>query len=367
MIVTLIFLDEVGFNALSKIMQFRVQCTLRRAIWQIALQFQRRRFKMNYRRLGNAGLKVSELSFGAWATFGDQIGESAAEGLMRAAYEGGVNFFDNAESYAGGDAETMMGNVLKRVGWRRESYLVSTKFYWGLNEGVNQKNTLNRKYLVYAIDGSLKRLQLDYVDLIFCHRPDPETPIEETVWAMHKIIEQGKALYWGTSEWSAYEIVSALHLAEKHHLHKPISEQSHYNLFTRQVMEKEFARLFREHHYGDVIWSPLASGLLSGKYNNGIPADSRAAQPGYEWLQNATLSPARIEKVKQLVPVANDLGCSLAQMALAWCLKNQNVSSVILGASRVEQLQENLGALDVEPKLTPEVLGRIDAILGNKP
>ena len=322
---------------------------------------------MNYRRLGTAGIKVSELSFGAWVTFGQQISETVAEHLMQTAYDAGINFFDNAESYAAGNAETVMGKALKHAGWRRESFLVSSKFFWGLHEGVNQKNTLNRKYLLNAINGSLQRLQLEYVDVIFCHRPDPETPIEETVWAMHNIIESGKALYWGTSEWSAYEIVSALHFAEKHHLHKPVTEQSHYNMFTRQVIEKEYARLFREHHYGDVTWSPLASGLLSGKYNNGIPADSRAAQPGYEWLQKSGITPARVEKVKQLVPVANDLGCSLAQLALAWCLKNQNISSVILGASRVEQLQENLKALEVEPKLTPDVLQRIDEIMGNKP
>lgn len=322
---------------------------------------------MNYRRLGNAGLKVSELSLGAWVTFGEQITEDMAGTLMRTAYDAGVNFFDNAEAYAGGSAETIMGNVLKRAGWRRESYLVSTKFFWGLHEGINQKHTLNRKYLLHAMDGSLKRLQLDYVDLVFCHRPDPETPLEESVWAMHNLIEAGKAIYWGTSEWSAYEIVSAIYIADKHHLHKPVSEQSHYNLFTRHVIEKEYARLFREHHYGDVIWSPLASGLLSGKYNNGIPPGSRAAHSGYEWLQNSVLSPARVEKVKQLVPVAADLGCTLAQLALAWCLKNPNISSVILGATRVEQLQENLGALEVEPKLTPEVLARIDTIMGNKP
>lgn len=320
---------------------------------------------MNYRRLGKAGIQVSELSFGAWVTFGSQIGEDTAAALMRTAYEAGVNFFDNAESYAGGRAETVMGNVLKQLGWRRESYLVSTKLYWGLNEGANQKNTLNRKYLTSAIDGSLKRLQLDYVDLVFCHRADSETPIEETVWAMHNIIESGKALYWGTSEWTAYEIVSAIYIAEKYRLHAPVSEQSHYNLLTRDRIEKEYARLFREHSYGDVTWSPLASGLLSGKYNESIPTDSRAAQPGYEWLQKNGITPARIEKVKQLVPIANDLGCSLAQMSLAWCLKNQNISSVILGASRVEQLQENLGAQDVVAKLTPDVMARIETALNS--
>lgn len=320
---------------------------------------------MNYRHLGRAGIQVSELSFGAWVTFGQQIGEETAGALMRTAYDAGVNFFDNAESYAGGRAETVMGNVLQHSGWRRESYLVSTKLFWGLNEGVNQQNTLNRKYLTEAIDGSLKRLQLDYVDLVFCHRADPDTPIEETVWAMHNIIEAGKALYWGTSEWSAYEIVSALYMAEKHHLHKPVSEQSHYNLFTRDRLEKEYARLFREHSYGDVIWSPLASGLLSGKYNNGIPADSRAAQPGYEWLLKSGITPARVDKVKQLAPIANDLGCTMAQLAIAWCLKNQNISCVILGASRVEQLQENLRASEVAPRLTPDVLAQIDGALGN--
>jgi voltage-dependent potassium channel beta subunit len=322
---------------------------------------------MNYRNLGNTGIRVSELSYGAWVTFGSQIGEDAAEQLMRTAYDAGINFFDNAESYAGGKAETVMGNVLKRTGWRRESYLVSSKFFWGLNEGVNQKNTLNRKYLTSAIDGSLKRYQLDYLDIIFCHRPDPSTPIEETVWAMHNIIEAGKALYWGTSEWSAYEIVSALYIADKHHLHKPVSEQSHYNMLTRQVMEKEYVRLFREHHYGDVIWSPLASGLLSGKYASGIPADSRAAQPGYEWLRDTRITPARIEQVQQLAPIAQDLGCSMAQMAIAWCLKNPYLSSVILGASRPEQLMENIGALDVVPRLTPDVMARIDDVLGNTP
>lgn len=322
---------------------------------------------MNYRSLGPSGIKVSELSFGAWVTFGAQVGQDAAEQLMRTAFDAGVNYFDNAEAYAGGRAETIMGAALKAAGWDRDAYLISTKFYWGLEEGVNRENTLNRKYLTRAIDGSLRRLQLDYIDIVFCHRADADTPIQETVWAMHNIIESGKALYWGTSEWSAYEIVSALYLAEKYHLHAPITEQSHYNLFTRDRVEREYSRLFREHHYGDVVWSPLASGLLSGKYNNGIPADSRAAQPGYEWLRNSGITPARVEKVKQLAPLANELGCSMAQLALAWCLKNENISSVILGASKVAQLEENLGALAVVPKLTPPVLERIDAILGNNP
>lgn len=322
---------------------------------------------MNYRRLGKAGIRVSELSFGAWVTFGEQVGEDLAADLMKTAYDAGVNFFDNAEVYAGGKAESIMGSALKRLGWPRDSYLVSTKLYWGLNAGTNRENTLNRKYLTQAIDGSLKRLQLDFVDLVFCHRPDPDTPVEETVWAMHNMIEAGKALYWGTSEWSAYEIVSALYLADRHHLHKPVTEQSHYNLFSRERMEVRYARLFAEHGYGDVIWSPLASGLLSGKYNDGIPAASRAALPGYEWLQRGTITPERIAKVKQLAPVADELGCTMAQLAIAWCLKNPNVSSVILGASRVPQLEENLGAEDVLPKLTPEIMGRIDGIVGDRP
>ena len=322
---------------------------------------------MNYRRLGPAGLRVSELSFGAWVTFGQQIGQDMADRLMHTAYDAGVNFFDNAEVYANGQAETVMGNVFKNAKWQRESYVVSTKFFWGIREMVNQQNTLNRKYLMEAIDGSLKRLQLDYVDVIFAHRADPDTPIEETVWAMHNLVESGKALYWGTSEWTAYEIVSAIYIADKHHLHKPITEQSHYNMFTRERLEKEYVRLFQEHHYGNVIWSPLASGFLSGKYNNGIPADSRAAQPGYEWLQKSVTNTERIEKAKQLAPLASDLGATMSQMAIAWCLKNPYLSSVILGASRAEQLQENLGAQDIIAKLTPDVMERIENILQNKP
>ncbi len=322
---------------------------------------------MKYRRLGPSGLQVSELSFGAWVTFGQQIGQDAADRLMHTAYDAGVNFFDNAEVYANGQAETVMGNTFKAAKWQRESFVVSTKFFWGIRELVNQQNTLNRKYLLEAINGSLKRLQLDYVDVVFAHRPDPETPIEETVWAMHSLVESGKALYWGTSEWSAYEIVSAIYIADKHHLHKPITEQSHYNMFTRERLEKEYVRLFQEHQYGNVIWSPLASGFLSGKYNNGIPADSRASQPGYEWLQKSVTNTERIDKVKQLAPIADELGTTMSQLAIAWCLKNPHLSSVILGASRVEQLQENLGAQDLAPKLTPEVMERIESILQNKP
>lgn len=321
---------------------------------------------MNYRGLGSAGLKVSELSLGAWVTYGGQVGEDTAEKCMLAAYEAGVNFFDNAESYARGNAETVMGGVLKKLGWRRSSYVVSTKFYWGLHDGPNEKNTLNRKRLMEAIDGSLRRLQLDCVDLIFCHRPDPQTPIEETVWAMSDIVRQGKALYWGTSEWSADQIMQAYQIAERHHLHKPQMEQPQYNLLWRDRVEKEYARLYKEIGLGLTTWSPLASGLLTGKYNDGIPADSRAALKGYEWVKEG-FTPERIEKVKQLQPVAAGLGCSMAQMAIAWCLKNPNVSTVITGASRVEQVHQNLKALEVVPRLTPDVMEQIDKILGNRP
>lgn len=322
---------------------------------------------MNYRRLGKAGIKVSEISFGAWVTFGAQVSEQVAEDCMRVAYDAGVNFFDNAESYAGSRAETVMGSILKKMGWGRESYLVSTKLFWGLHDRVNMKQTLNRKYLLQAIDGSLKRLELDFVDLLFCHRNDPETPIEETVWAMHNIIEQGKAIYWGTSEWSAAEIMEACSIADRHHLHRPVAEQPQYNLLVRDRFEKEYARVFHDVGYGAVTWSPLASGVLSGKYKHGIPEGSRATQQGLEWLRGIAFAPARIEKVQHLEPIANDLNCTLSQLAIAWCLKNPHVSSVITGATRVEQLKENLKSLEVVPKLTHDVMERIEGVLGNKP
>lgn len=323
--------------------------------------------EMEYRRLGRSGLKVSVLSLGSWVTFGSQMDKKAARECMAAAYDAGVNFFDNAEVYARGQSEEIMGEVLKELGWRRSSYLVSTKFYWGLYEGPNEKNTLNRKRLLEAIDGSLRRLQLDYVDLVFCHRPDPETPIEETVWAMHNIIERGKALYWGTSEWSAAEIMEAWQIAERHHLHKPVTEQPQYNMFHRERVEKEYAHLYRTIGLGTTIWSPLASGLLTGKYNEGIPADSRLNLPGYEWLRPHVLKPERIEKVKRLAPIAAELGITMAQMAIAWCIKNPNISTVITGASRVEQVHENLKALEAVEKLTPEVMQRIEEILQDSP
>jgi voltage-dependent potassium channel beta subunit len=255
-----------------------------------------------------------------------------------------------------------MGRVLKKAGWRRGSYVVSTKFYWGLNDGPNEKNTLNRKYLMQAIDGSLRRMQLDYIDLIFCHRPDEHTPIEETARALSDIIAQGKALYWGTSEWGADQIMQAWHIADKYGLHKPQMEQPQYNLLWRDRVEKEYARLYTEIGLGTTVWSPLASGLLTGKYNDGIPAGSRAALPGYEWLKER-FTADRLAKVKALQPIAADLGATLAQFALAWCLKNANVSTVITGASRAAQVHENMKALDVVAKLTPEVMARVDEVL----
>ncbi len=316
---------------------------------------------MNYRRLGSAGLKLSELSLGSWVTFKNQLAEETAFECMKAAYDAGVNFFDNAEGYAQGQSEVIMGNVLKRAGWRRASYVISTKFYWGLNSGPNEKNTLNRKYLLQAMDNSLKRLQLEHVDLVFCHRPDPDTPVEETVWAMSDIVASGKALYWGTSEWSADQIMQAWQIAERHHLRKPQMEQPQYNLLWRDRVEKEYAPLYRDIGLGTTIWSPLASGLLSGKYNAGIPADSRAALPDYTWLRNALTDPARLAKAAKLAPIAADLGVTLAQMSLAWCLKNPNVTSVITGASRAEQVRENMQALDAVPKLTSDVMAAIEA------
>lgn len=322
---------------------------------------------MEYRHLGRSGLKVSELSLGSWVTFHDQVDVDAAADCMAAAYDAGVNFFDNAEIYANGKSEEVMGAALKKLGWRRSSYVLSTKFFWGLYDGPNERNTLNRKRLLEGIAGSLQRLQLDYVDLIFCHRPDATTPIEETVWAMHNIIEQGKAIYWGTSEWSAGEIVAAIEIAERHHLHKPVMEQPQYNMLVRERFEKEYVRLFKDYGYGATIWSPLASGLLTGKYNNGIPANSRAALKGYEWLHEHVTNPELILKVKALQSLASDLGYSIAQLALAWCLKNPNVSTVITGASRVEQVTENMNATGAVEKLTGSVMAEIDAILDNKP
>jgi voltage-dependent potassium channel beta subunit len=320
---------------------------------------------MNTRRLGRSGLKVSELSFGSWVTYGNQVDTRAARELMAAAFDAGVNFFDNAEIYAKGDSEVIMGKVLKELGWPRIKYVVSTKFYWGMRTCANDNNTLNRKYLLDAIDGSLKRLQLDYVDLVYCHRADPHTPIEETVWAMHNIIERGKALYWGTSEWNADEIRAAWDIADKRNLHKPVVEQPQYNLLHRKRVEQEYARLYDDIGLGLTTWSPLASGLLSGKYQKGIPPGSRGALESYAFLRDGLTDPAKNAIVGKLEAVAKDLGCTLAQLALAWCVRNPRVSTVITGATRVEQITENMKALDVVTKLTPEVMTRIDGIVGS--
>ncbi len=321
---------------------------------------------MKYRHLGKTGIQVSELSFGSWVTFSTQADVKAAVDMMAAAYDAGVNFFDNAEVYAGGKSETVMGAALKELKWRRSSYLISTKFFWGINEGINEKNTLNRKRLIEGIAGSLDRLQLDYVDLIYCHRPDATTPIEETVWAMHNIIEWGQALYWGTSEWSASEIAQAIQIAERHHLHKPVVEQPQYNMFERGRLEGDYVRFYKDYGYGTTIWSPLASGLLTGKYKGGIPKDSRGALKGYDWLKNLLTDEQKLAKVIALEPIAKELGCTLSQLALAWCVKNPFVSTVITGASRVEQVHENMKAAEVVDRITPEIMAKIDVIFGVK-
>lgn len=321
---------------------------------------------MQYRRLGRAGLQVSELSLGSWVTYHNQVDTKAATEMLAAAFDAGINFFDNAEVYAQGESEVVMGQAFKALGWNRLDYIVSSKFFWGLQrDGVtttNRKDTLNRKYLMQAVDGSLKRLQLEHIDLIYCHRPDPHTPIEETVWAMSDIIRQGKALYWGTSEWSAADIRAAWDIAERHHLHKPVVEQPQYHLFHRQRVEQEYARLYEDIGLGLTTWSPLASGLLTGKYRGGIPAGSRGALDNMAWMREQLQDKARNDAVGQLAEIAGELGCSTAQLAIAWAHRNPRVSTVILGASRIEQLHDNLGALAVTPRLTPEVLQRIDAI-----
>lgn len=323
---------------------------------------------MEYRFLGRSGLQVSALSFGAWVTFGSQIGEEVAFECMRAAYEAGVNFFDNAEAYASGKAEIVMGNIIKRAGWKRSDLVISTKIFWG-GDGPNDSG-LSRKHIIEGTRASLQRLRLDYVDLIFCHRPDKFTPIEETVRAMNFLINQGYAFYWGTSEWSARQITEAFWIARKEHLIPPLMEQPQYNMFHRERVEKEYAPLYESFGLGTTIWSPLAGGLLTGKYNQGIPQGTRATLKGYEWLRERfedAEAKQRIEKVKQMMPIASELGCSMAQLALAWCLKNPHVSTVITGASRPEQVVENMKAIEVLPKLTAEIMERIEGILQNKP
>lgn len=318
---------------------------------------------MEYRRLGSAGIKVSALSVGSWVTYGEQVDMDLATEMLKTAYDGGVNFFDNAETYMDGKAEQIMGQAIRRLGLRRGSYLVSTKLFWGLNNGPNEKNTLNRKYLLESMEGSLRRLELDHVDFVYCHRPDAQTPIEETVWAMHDIVSSGKALYWGTSEWSAEQIREAWEVADRRNLRKPQMEQPLYNMISRKRVEVEYSRLYDGIGLGLTTFSPLASGLLSGKYSKGIPEGSRFSLPGYGWLRKRYFQDELVGAVAKLDAVAQDLGCTMSQLGIAWVAKNKRVSTVITGASRLEQLKENLGAMEVVPKLTSEVLERIDAIL----
>ena len=320
---------------------------------------------MQYRRLGPSGLQVSELSLGSWVTYHNQVDAKAAREMLAAAMDAGVNFFDNAEVYAKGQSEIVMGEALKALGWPRLNYIVSTKFFWGLDrEGnaVNRKDTLNRKYLMQAIDGSLARMGMEHIDLVYCHRPDPHTPIEETVWAMSDMITRGKALYWGTSEWSADEIRAAWLIADRHHLHKPVMEQPQYHLFHRKRVEQEYARLYTDIGLGLTTWSPLASGLLTGKYRSGIPADSRGAIESMGFLVKGLTDAARNAAVAKLEAIAAELGCNVAQLAIAWCAKNPRVSTVITGASKLSQLRDNLRAVDVLPKLDAAVMARIDEI-----
>lgn len=320
--------------------------------------------KMIYNRLGNTGLKVSALSFGSWVTFDNQLDTSLATECMAAAREAGCNFFDNAEVYAGGKSETIMGAALAELGWPRWSYVVSTKFYWGINGEIpNVHYTLNRKYLMQAIEGSLERLGLDFVDLIYCHRPDPHTPLEETVWAMSDIITKGQAHYWGTSEWSAQEIQAAIDIAKRHNLHAPVTEQSQYNLIERDRVEKEYDRLHKETGYGNTIWSPLASGLLTGKYVNGIPEGSRGALDGYDWLKEHLNDREAIDRIEKLRPIAKRLDASMAQLALAWATLHPMVSTVITGASKVSQVRENFEAIELVETITPEIKAEIEAAL----
>ena len=320
---------------------------------------------MPYRRLGSSGLQVSALSLGSWVTYHTQVDTKAAQEMLAAAMDAGVNFYDNAEVYALGKSEQVMGDAIKVLKWPRLDYVVSTKFFWGLQrEGntVNKKDTLNRKYLMQAIDGSLKRMGLDFIDLVYCHRPDPHTPIEETVWAMSDMITRGKALYWGTSEWSAAEIRAAWEIADRHHLHKPVMEQPQYNLFHRNRVEQEYAPLYDDIGLGLTTWSPLASGLLTGKYKDGVPAGSRGALGNMGFLVAGLTDPDKNAAVARLEPIAAELGVTLAQLAIAWCAHNPHVSTVITGASTIAQLRSNLGALDALDKLTPEVMARIEQI-----
>ncbi|CAN5174851.1 aldo/keto reductase [soil metagenome] len=324
---------------------------------------------MEYRFLGRSGLKVSSLSFGSWVTFGDQVDESVAYECMKEAYDAGVNFFDNAEAYAGGESEKMMGNIIQKAGWRRSDLVLSTKIFWG-GKGPNDAG-LSYKHIIEGTNAALQRMQTDYVDLIFCHRPDQYTPIEETVWAMNQVISSGKAFYWGTSEWSSEQILKAYHIAKRQNLRPPLMEQPQYNMFHRNRVEKEYVALYNDIGLGTTIWSPLASGLLTGKYNDGIPNDSRLSLEKYSWLKKNLLESddgsSKLEKVRQLAAVAEDAGISIPILALAWCLKNPHVSTVITGASSPEQVRQNMKAIDTTHKLTGDVMSKIESILDNQP
>ena len=323
---------------------------------------------MEYRRLGKSGLQVSVLSFGSWVTFHKQLEDGSADELMGIAYDNGINFFDNAEGYAFGESEKMMGRVLQQKGWDRTSYILSSKVFFGSRPNSKPNQTgLSRKHIVEACHEALQRLQTDYLDLYFCHRPDQNVPMEEIVWTMNHLIQQGKILYWGTSEWSAQEITAAHMVANQYRLIGPTMEQPEYNMFNRTKLEKDYLNIFNNIGLGTTIWSPLAAGVLTGKYNNGIPEGSRLAMEGFEWLVNKQLNDDRIAKVQQLVPIAEELGCSMASLAIAWCAANPHVSTVILGATKASQLTQNLQALEVLPKLTPAVMQRIEEVLQNKP
>jgi voltage-dependent potassium channel beta subunit len=324
---------------------------------------------MEYRRLGKSGLQVSTLSFGSWVSFSKQINDKTADELMGIAYDNGINFFDNAEIYALGESEKMMGRVIKKKKWDRTSYLVSSKVFWGWRGTGNKPNQtgLSRKHVIEACDEALQRLQVEYLDMYFCHRPDKNTPILETVWAMNHLIQQGKVLYWGTSEWSAVEIMEAHRVAAEYRLIGPTMEQPQYNLFEREKMEKDYLDVFRNVGLGTTIWSPMASGLLTGKYNDGIPKNSRFALQGFDWLKERWMLEDNMKKVKKLAELSNKMGVSLATLSIAWCIHNPNVSTAILGATKKQQLIENLKSLEVVKMLTPEIMEKIDAIMKNKP
>jgi voltage-dependent potassium channel beta subunit len=316
---------------------------------------------MEYRRLGSSGLKVSVLAFGSWVTFAEQVEPRVVRECLAVARDAGVTLFDTAETYAGGRAEWLLGAAIEDLGWDRSSYILSTKLYGGLGSQPHLRSTLNRKYLFQGVDGCLERLRTSFVDLLLCHRPDPETPLEEVVWTMSDIVAAGKALYWGTSEWPAADILAAWELADRYRLRKPVVEQPEYNLFKRARVEQEYRELVSRLGLGLTTWSPLASGVLSGKYHHGVPPGTRGALPGYEWLRPSLVDADRNDRVARLVPVARDLGCSLAQLAIAWCTKSPSVSSVITGASGPAQLRENLGAVEVAARLTPDIVSRIEA------